>query len=179
MKGYYARKRAGFQRGNIPHNKGCQTMKETRYKKPVRWTRLPRDVQENLRKEILQQAEGQGEVSVKLLRPGPRRQTYLDRYASPGQERPNTDSYRIFHAQRVEELFNNSLQEHLTFMPGCTGQLIFDDEQEKKVGLAWKECLKCTVCNYISKKEKLYKEVTWSNSKGGEKSANMHTQDSI
>ena len=105
-----------------------------------------------MRKEILQQAEGQGEVSVKLLRPGPRRQTYLYRYVSPGQERPNTDSYiRFFHAQMVEELFNNSVQEHLTFMPGCIGQLIFYDEQEEKVGIAWKKCLKCTVCNNISR----------------------------
>ncbi len=67
----------------------------------------------------------------------------------------NGDEYRIFHKGLLQNLFNEAYREH----PGCEGELIFDHFREKKVGLAWQQGLKCTVCMYQSRVHKLYREV--------------------
>ena len=174
MKAGHRRNKTSFQRGHIPHNKGCKVTTEPTTNTPERWTRLPRELQENLNERLQQEPGLEAEVNVKLLRPAPPSTTYLDWYASPKHDRPNMDSYRILHAERTEKLWNDSMREHLLHKPDCTGQLIFDAEKEKKVGLAWQESLKCTVCDYISRKQKLYKEATSNNSQPGQKAANIN-----
>ena len=165
MKGKKKCMRTTFKKGNVPHNKGkkndsdCQDHTGTEEKK-VEWKRLPRDIYENMRPDKLaSQNNDNVEVSVKLLRPAAKRDDFVDRYDKTVHSRANMESYRILHTKMIENLWNRAIREHSTYHPQCQGSLIFDEKKEKKFGLAWKEALTCTSCTYLSRQEKLYREV--------------------
>ena len=160
MKGDKKRKKTCFKKGYSPHNKGKVTESRQNTVTPiVKWKRLPH----NISQCALRRAEKEPSTSscfVRYLRPKvPGTYTYADKYKKAVIARPESDSYRIFHPAMTEKLWNTAVSEHRQLHPLCKGMLIFDNRKEMKVGLAWKESLKCTTCSYTSASHKLYKEV--------------------
>ena len=60
---------------------------------------------------------------------------------------------------KLENLWNEAGHEHCEMSRGCPGTLMLDDETgEKKVGLCWRERLKCSDCLYVSAMHEFYTE---------------------
>lgn len=74
--------------------------------------------------------------------------------------------YRIVHLQKTLDFFVKTENEHRNYSNRCPGRLVFDVNGEKKWGLGWRETLMCNTCQYKSKQEKLYEEVTDKKSRG-------------
>ena len=77
---------------------------------------------------------------------------------------------KLYQPIKVEILWNEAVHEHVEKSRGCQGKLMFDETGEKKVGLCWRERLKCSDCQYVSAMHKLYTEVSRPG-KRGQKSA--------
>ena len=145
MKGDKDRSKTWFKAGNVPHNKGTKAENSKKdANNLVKWTRPPH----NISQCVLQRAETESDFILKYLRPTPPERTYADLYREPVIERPESNTYRIFHSEQTEKLWNTGVSEHRKYNPLCTGMLIFDHSKEVKVGLACKQCLKCTECGY-------------------------------
>ncbi len=116
-------------------------------------------------------------ANVRLLRP-PR--TTLLNPSQPKNEEdqldPHADSavggYRIIQLSKCAEMWNTCYKEHLAQGNECPGNLHFDASREVKVGLAWKQALKCDGCSYQSDIFKLYEEV--DTGKSGPKPADIN-----
>ena len=67
-------------------------------------------------------------------------------------------------------MWNKVTREHFSSQLGWHGDLYWPEELEEQRGLCWAVKAKCKVCNYVSKKYKLYDEVQ-SQSKRGRKFA--------
>ena len=70
-----------------------------------------------------------------------------------------SNSYRLFHAGKICDLFNLSYHQHQLTSPNCPTRLEFDYTREQQMGVCWIETLKCTYCHFRSQKSKLYEEV--------------------
>ena len=57
---------------------------------------------------------------------------------------------KLYQPIKVENLWNEAVHEHVEKSRGCQGKLMFDETGEKKVGLCWRERLKCSDCPYVS-----------------------------
>lgn len=73
--------------------------------------------------------------------------------------RNETDTYRIVHSQRVQDMWNEVFRDHQNSHPDCDGKLQWDTLGERQRGLCWQERTVCSGCNFKSKYYKLYKEV--------------------
>ncbi len=132
---------------------------------PVPWTRLSKDDYDavvtpsgsTVGVRILD-SEGTP-ADVRLLRPA---RAALGGAVNPGTEPCCSDSevhgYRIIHMSKCAEMWNACFKEHAS-LGTCGGNLQYDTSREVKVGLAWREALKCDRCGYHSDVFKLYQEV--------------------
>ena len=66
----------------------------------------------------------------------------------------------------MEDLWNEAITAHSKATHGCSGRLLFDTEGVKKIGVCWRERLKCSDCNYVSCIHKLYDEVESPHKRG-------------
>ena len=66
------------------------------------------------------------------------------------------------------------MAEHRDMSPKCKGLLLYDDDRTTQWGAVWAMALKCTKCQYQSKKEKLYDEV--NTGKKGRKAADANVR---
>ena len=73
---------------------------------------------------------------------------------------------KLYQPIKVEILWNEAVHEHVEKSRGCQGKLMFDETGEKKVGLCWRERLKCSDCPYVSAMHKLYTEVSRPGKRG-------------
>jgi len=85
-------------------------------------------------------------------------------------EVPEMREMKLFHCEKLENLFYEGYSEHLSFSPGCKGKLIFDDRGEIKKGVCYKEKLCCKKCKYVSSRHELY-DVVQSSSRGAKTAA--------
>ena len=83
--------------------------------------------------------------------------------------RADKETYRLIHVGKNEEMWHVVYREHQAKFPTCCGMLEWDLSRELKRGLCWEEACKCTVCNYKSKRFKLYEEI--NTGKRGKKAA--------
>ena len=164
MKGDFKRKKSTFKRGQVPYNKGqpvdrCYTSMPER----CSWKRCSRQEFDKLTTQTreggytLTDAEG-NLGSTRLLRPLTSSKQEIDSYKIPDTDRPNMESYKILHPKTVEKLWNTSIKAHHSQNAACDGELLFDEQVERQIGLCWQESLKCTKCGFTSDLQKLYKE---------------------
>lgn len=66
---------------------------------------------------------------------------------------------RVLQLDKIEDLWNSSIQGHRRHSASCSGALYFDMKSEVQYGAAWKERLHCKQCNYYGPLLKLYDEV--------------------
>ena len=101
------------------------------------------------------------EAPMMLLRPKPARTTMLEaaQICREDSHDAELDTYRLLHAGKTADLFNEAMQGHQLFKPGCEGRLTWFQAGEVQRGLCWREQLTCMTCKYISPRRKLYKDV--------------------
>ena len=148
-----------FRKGHSPHNKGVPRHLVMEVKKRE-ILRLNRDVQEMV--ESTNYATAAREESAQrpmLLRPKAPRPTMLQKAQTRLDEQAEMDTYRLLHAGKTVDLFNEGIEGHTEFRPGCSGRLTFDPAGEIQRGLCWREQLMCSTCGYRSARRKLYKDV--------------------
>ena len=71
---------------------------------------------------------------------------------------PNAYQYSICNIQQLEDLFFNGYRNHNTLSPGCNGQLRMHKTEQRIISVSYK--LKCDVCDFITKSQRLYKTTT-------------------
>lgn len=180
MKGDRKRKKAWFQKGRDAYNKGqprcasSYTSQETSVESS-QYVRLTKDVFESVAEPshdgkmvFARDADGKM-LDLKLLRPRPAPPTHLETLCEAATTESTSSTYKVMLPHKVEKLWQISTQEHLENYPDCRGHLKFDESGERKVGLCWQERLKCSDCDYVSSREKLYEEL--DSGKRGRKAA--------
>lgn len=150
-------KNHGFQKGNVPANKGEVSPRKP-VPKSVPVNRLTQDVFDSRVK-----IDEKGEMStsnaagipsdMKILRPKPA-QTVINTCMETTVPDPDNYTYKLLRPIDVERLWNNAILEH----QDCTGYLKFDSQNSKQWGWGWSERLCCNTCQYVSGHYKLYEE---------------------
>ena len=156
-----------FQRGHVPyyrrqrHGSPATGMAEEKSEK--KWQRIPK----NIFADVVHQTED-GRITTHdvhgqptdthFLRPGPREQTVLEKLQEAVHSDPDLQSYRVFHMQKIQELYKEAMTDHFPPLP-CGGHLIWDMNGEQKWGFSWRERLKCSKCDYKSRTHHLYETV--------------------
>jgi len=164
MKGDRQRKKSTFKKGQAPCNKGQQS-ENVEKSLPVKcsWKRYSKEQFAKL----TTQTKGGGYVladfdgnlgSTGLLRPRSSSSQAIDAYKIPQTDRPNMESYKIWHPRGVEKLWNMAGKAHTSQNATCDGELLFDEQGERQIGVCWQESLKCTKCSFTSDSQKLYNE---------------------
>lgn len=165
----------GFKKGHNPHNKGHKIEREA-FERKV-YIRPEKEVFEAI-SEVdgsdgtlhVKDNEGQ-EVNVGYLRPsaGSSTSSVLEDYQLPETPDAEFETNRIFHASKLQDLWNSAFKDHSRFDSECNGDLTWDAAGEIQRGLGWRERLKCCKCGYTSPRHKLYTEV--DSNKPGAKAA--------
>ena len=65
----------------------------------------------------------------------------------------------VVHTGKLLAFINLALLGHHKHSGTCKGSLKYDNDNVEQYGLAWKLGLKCPLCNYQTKKQKLYTEI--------------------
>ena len=86
----------------------------------------------------------------KLLRPSPATATLLKKTCKRNNRHSSREVMKLYQPIKVENLWNEAVHEHVEKSRGCPGKLMFDETGEKKVGMCWRERLKCSDCPYVS-----------------------------
>ena len=162
-KGFYGCKSASFKRGH-----GCffkrerQDSTEEETVTCLKYVRLPEDV---INSALLTLSTDHG---AQLLRdcPSPATATLLEKTCKRNNRNSSREVMKLYLPIKVENLWNEAVHEHVEKSRGCTGKLMFDETGEKKVGLCWRERLKCSDCPYVSTMHKLYTEVSTPGKRG-------------
>ena len=147
----------GFQRGNVPHNKG-KTQATVSTPLPVPINRLPQDVFDSRVKTdstgrmAISNAEGLPS-QMKLLRPRPTKAA-IDSCIDSKVQHPDSYTYKLYRPVDVEKLWNLAINQH----KNCTGYLRFDSKNSRQWGWGWNEQLYCEKCGYVSKSCQLYED---------------------
>ena len=81
----------------------------------------------------------------------------------------DSDCYRVLHARKLWDMFNEVFREHQQTSPYCEGRLDFDYANEEQRMLCWREKEICDRCQYVSQRYNLYDEI--ETGKPGRKSA--------
>ena len=71
-------------------------------------------------------------------------------------------------------MWNTAFKEHQSQHPNCKGFISWDPKGEEKRGIGWIERAKCNMCNYTSRKFKLYEEVESATKRPGRKVAKVN-----
>jgi len=130
----------------------------------VRYRRLAKDEYDMVVDSdgIARDPEGRP-TATSFLRPRPETKTYLDGLLISATEMDETlfskEDVRLWGPFQVQEMFQECYSAHRAQSHMCEGTLVFDKSKEQKVGLCWKEAVKCTTCSYSSDTYKLYSEV--------------------
>lgn len=155
-----------FKPGHVPHNKGVprQNLLPTEEHQLPVYVRLNRDVQEMVDSRVSVSTSVDAPCSNPgqprmLLRPNPARPTMLKNAQHATVDNPEEQSYRLLHAEKTADLWNDSTSEHRNLNPDCNGRLRWHMPGEIQRGLCWREQLSCDSCDYVSKRKNLYKEV--------------------
>lgn len=69
------------------------------------------------------------------------------------------NSHRLLHLRKTAEMWNEVVRIHQQERPGCIGLLSWDLASEERRGLGSRMGLRCTKCNYSSRRYNLYEEV--------------------
>ena len=69
------------------------------------------------------------------------------------------DCYRVRHARKLWDMFNEVFREHQQTSPYCEGRLDFDYANEEQRQLCWREKVICDRCQYVSQRYNLYDEI--------------------
>lgn len=158
-----------FKKGVTPYNKGKIFMK-VENKQYVRINSSTNKTGEELN-NLINQHDIHGnatDVQYQLLRERPN-SDLVNLALKTESDRPNMDNYKLFHAKKLEDLFDHASKEH--FKLKCDGKLLFDEKREKQWGVVWQEGMYCKKCNYKSEMFKLYEEVESEELKKGRKAA--------
>ena len=98
--------------------------------------------------------------AVKLLRPTKEKPSLLDQICeNEDDEHCNRKIMKIYQPIKLEIMWNEAIHQHFRQSPFCYGDLCFDKDGERKIGICWQERLKCERCQYVSATYKLYDEV--------------------
>ena len=97
------------------------------------------------------------------------KKSMLEKAQEAASENAEMDTYRLFHAQKLCDLFNEAIAGHRGMNPHCTGVFSFYLAGEMQRGVCWREQLACSECDYISPRRNIYKEV--ESTKRGPKTA--------
>jgi len=178
MRGDSFRKKSTFKKGQAAHNKGQTRDKvHNSVSTEVSWRRPSKEEYKKLTKPTSEGGHCTTDVDGKIgserfLRPLVSEKQPIDFYKNSEVDRPEMDTYKVLHTLSLEYLLNEAIRGHKTLNPGCTGNLLFDEQRETKIGVCWKESFKCDLCTFTSNVEKLYKEVeNTGKSKRGRKTA--------
>ena len=151
-----------FKPGCVPHNKGVRTTGVEF--QPPEYMRLNRDVQEMVDSRVTMSTSADAICSNTgplrmLLRPRLARSTMLQDAQQSNADCPEELSYRLLHAEKTAELWNEAIFGHRQSNPDCNGKLKWHLEGEIQRGLCWREQLSCDKCAYVSQRKNLYTEV--------------------
>lgn len=165
----------GFKKGHIPHNKGNKIEKVEFSCKT--YIRPNKDVFEAIAVDgsdgTMQVKDNEGqEVNMGYLRPIAKLSSVLEEYQIPDISNAEFETNRIFHCRKLQHLWNSAFKGHCKFDPDCNGELKWDSDGEIQRGLAWRERLNCSKCEYVSARHKLYVEV--ESNRPGAKTAAMN-----
>lgn len=173
MKGRYKKKNTCFKKGHasfLDTNTDC-TVNTHQIKPAAPYVRLsPEDTQDLLLEEpdtishLPRDSDDQiCTDSVRLLRPHQSAPNYRYLSIKKKSEEDAVQSdmllMKLFHPIKLEQLWQEGIQQHPKSSPNCSGVLRFDGDAEIQVGLCFQERLKCTVCSYKTTMHKLYDEV--------------------
>lgn len=101
--------------------------------------------------------EDNQDVSGILLRP---REDPTDEYTDCTENETlyDIEGYRVLHMGFTQDLWNTAIKGHREHEE-CSGELTWDKEKEIKVGLGWKEALKCNECGFETEAVRLYEDI--------------------
>lgn len=95
---------------------------------------------------------------TKLLRPKKNPPSFLDKLCeSKGSSFSN--DYKIIHPQKMQKMWQEAIRGHSNKNPECAGELELDERGEVRYGVCWQERIKCSDCDYVSERHKLYEEI--------------------
>jgi hypothetical protein len=77
--------------------------------------------------------------------------------------RINSDSHRLVHLDKTDQMWSEVFQEHRQKFQDCPGFLSWDTATEERRGLVTKLGLLCETCVYKFKKYPLYREIDTKN----------------
>ena len=168
MRGQRKNKKNGFHNGNTyfksrvwsTHHTGDDILK---------FKRLSQSERELLKRDG---TDTDQECKVRLLRPNKLGQPSHLEQAQKYVENAESNTYRLWHVRKTQDMWNTCARHHRRESPDCLGDLVFDLSSEIQRGLAWQERLKCTRCVYVSPMHKLYEEV--KSTKRGRKAATIN-----
>ena len=160
-------RRCRFQPGHTACNKGVSrpASKYTTVEEKSVYVRLHRDIQELADSTDYASTSHSmppledHQPTARILRPRTARATALEDAQQPVTDHAEMDTYRLFHANKTADLFHEAMLGHRAAQPGCVGKLTFYQPGEIQRGLCWREQLACDLCDYISPRRKLYKDV--------------------
>lgn len=167
MKGKMKRRALGFKKGHTHLNQNSKSHTVDMSKRVIRVSKDVYDkVQERVSDiscEIGAAQSNQTKASENAicsgdylkLRPKATK-TYMEIYA---QKDDTVGEYMLVHEQKMELFWNAVMREHQQIHPRCKGLVVKDAGRSQKFGTVWTLAAKCTKCNYLSKREKLYDEV--------------------
>ena len=154
-----------FKKGCVPHNKGPNRPANqyiTGDVKPV-YVRLDQDVQEMVDSTDYATTSHDAPIvdqpTRMLLRPRTGKKTALEAAQTRLAPDAELDTYRLLHARKTAELFNEAMSAHREAHPQCKGKLTFHQPGEIQRGLCWRMQLSCDSCEYVSPRRNLYTEV--------------------
>ena len=101
------------------------------------------------------------EAPMMLLHPKPARTTMLEpaQICREDNHDAELDTCMLLHAGKTADLFNEGVEGHQLFKPGCEGRLTSFHAGDVQRGLCWREQITGMKCKYISPRRKLYKDV--------------------